>query len=392
LIRRENDYYSMYTWVLSILKLAQLAEVSTLWCPVMEVTGDDGDLGDDIFHVNLGRTNIVENMFYDSFYSYYKMYLNNLAKTRRNAAGLVKQHDIIIVRTPSPIASLVGQEAVKAGKPLVLTNTGDMATQSTNVNKSKGVKKIFYFLMMKYFIRQEKQQAKMASLITTYSEDVRKRLLPYSKNVKVMMIPHLSEHDLFWREDTCSDQEIRILRVSWLLPAKGVEYLLEAFSSVLKKGYNIKLEIVGKEMYDGYQKSLEDLCLKLGVQQRVTFTGWVKFDELMSIYKRNDLQVVSSLAEGMPRCIVEGAANSLPLVATRVGGIPDMMKDEITALLVPSKDADSLSNAIIRMIEDAELRRRIIKNGFEFAKENTIEGMSDRFMNQLLPLTKIARV
>lgn len=387
LIRSGNDYYSMYTWIQSILKIAQLSEVSTLWCPVAYVK-NISELDEDLFQLDPGKTNIVENGFYDSFHSYYKMYVKNLANTRGTAERLVKEHDIIIARTPSPIASLMAQKALKAGKPLVLTNTGDMEKQSTYVNKSKGLKKLFYFLMMKFFVRQENRQAKMASLITTRSEDVRKRLLPYNKNVKIMMTPHLSEQDLFWREDTCSEPEIRILRVSWLLPAKGVEYLIKAFYSVLKKGYKVKLEIVGKEMYEGYQKSLEDLCLKLGLQERVTFTGWVKFDELMSTYKRNDLQVVSSLAEGMPRCIEEGAANSLPLISTRVGGIPDMMKDETTALLVPPQDSESLSDAITRMIEDTELRRLIIKNGFEFAKRNTIENASKRLINELSQLMK----
>lgn len=382
LFRKGQDYYSIFTWPQTILKIAQLAESSTLWCPIKYVKSDF-DLSQKYFKIDIGSTSIVENEYYDSFYNYYKMYIKNKAKIDKIAEQLIVKHDVIIVRTPSPIASLVAKKCLAAVKPLVINNVSDMKKQSTNLIKNKGLKRFYFFIMMNLFVVQENWQASKAALVTTYSKDVQKRLLRYNKNVKLMMMPHLSDQDLFEIQDTCQQNEIRIVRVSWLLPAKGIEYLLHAIAIILQSGYKVKLEIVGEEMYEGYQQHLEEICGQLGIRNYVTFTGWVKFDQLMSVYRRNDIQVVSSLAEGMPRCIVEGAANSLPLVSTKVGGIPDVLQDEVHALLVSPNDANSLANAIIRIIEDKELRRTLIRNGFEFAKHQTIESMSKTIINEI---------
>jgi glycosyltransferase involved in cell wall biosynthesis len=93
-------------------------------------------------------------------------------------------------------------------------------------------------------------------------------------------------------------------------------------------------------------------------------------------YREHDIFVLPSVGEGTPRVLVEARANSLPLVATRVGGIPLSVSDGRDGLLVPPGNADALAAAIDRLVADGVLRRRLIQTGLQSARRMTI----DRFV------------
>jgi glycosyltransferase involved in cell wall biosynthesis len=96
-----------------------------------------------------------------------------------------------------------------------------------------------------------------------------------------------------------------------------------------------------------------------------------------------DMLVLPTLSEGTPHVLVEARANGLPCISTTVGGVPSMVTDGYDALLVPPKNARALAHAIERVVGDAELRRKLIRNGLVAAREQTLERFVSTVLNEL---------
>lgn len=96
-----------------------------------------------------------------------------------------------------------------------------------------------------------------------------------------------------------------------------------------------------------------------------------------------DLFVLPSLSEGTPRVLVEARAASVPVVSTNIGGIPTSVTDGVDGLLVPPKDPAVLASAMARIIENGDLRRRLISNGFTRVQNMTVDKFADKVVDIL---------
>lgn len=188
----------------------------------------------------------------------------------------------------------------------------------------------------------------------------------------------LSQDEFFYRPDTCQGKRIRILLLSYIRPEKGVEYLIEAVAR-LTTNRPWELWIIGPtEHYTEYHAGLQQLATQRGLADRIHWGGHVKFGpDMFELYRSADVFVLPSLSEGAPRVLIEARANGLPVVATRVGGIPSAVRDGVDGLLVPPRDPDAIAAAIERLIVDGDLRRTLIRNGYETARSGTIERLVD---------------
>jgi glycosyltransferase involved in cell wall biosynthesis len=150
--------------------------------------------------------------------------------------------------------------------------------------------------------------------------------------------------------------------VGWLIPIKGVTYLVNAMAEVIQRHPNSLLVLVGK----GDEKAEEEIKLKeqvenLGLVDNVRFLGWrPDVNEIMVCF---DIFVLPSLNEGMGRVLVEAMAAGLPIVASRVGGIPDLVKDGENGLLVPPANASALAKAISDLLTDKKKQKRMAEAG-----------------------------
>jgi len=258
-----------------------------------------------------------------------------------------------------------------------------MLTQSDRIIGSSGIKRLFYKMATIIHVWEEIRCGRKADMIYAYSQDLIDRHQAEEGKVKYMLDTHISLKDLVRREDTCQADEINILRTCWLIPSKGIEYLIDAISILVDKGYNVKLNIIGKERIDGYQNELESRCETLKIQNRINFLGWQSFNDTEQFFINNDIQVVSSLSEGTPRVIVEGLSRGLPLVCTTVGGCPILLTNEKNALLIPHSDPDAIANSVEKIIKDGQLRRSLIKNGFTLAESITYENLGVEFLKDI---------
>ena len=135
--------------------------------------------------------------------------------------------------------------------------------------------------------------------------------------------------------------------VGWLIPIKGVTYLINAMARVVEQHPESILVLVGKGDDKGEEEiKLKEQVKRAGLVDKVLFLGWrPDVEEIMGCF---DIFVLPSLNEGMGRVLVEAMAAGLPIVASRVGGIPDLVKDGHNGLLVPPADAIALEKAMAR--------------------------------------------
>ncbi len=144
--------------------------------------------------------------------------------------------------------------------------------------------------------------------------------------------------------------------VANLIPAKGIDHLLAAFAAIDDR--SAVLTIVG----DGPDReSLERLAVELGIERRARFLGLR--DDVDELLRDSDLFVHPAVwGEAFGLTITEAMASGCPVVASNVGGIPELIEDGVTGLLVPPADQDALREAIERLIGDQDLRRRLSAN------------------------------
>ncbi len=144
------------------------------------------------------------------------------------------------------------------------------------------------------------------------------------------------------------------IMVARLEPVKGHQFLIDAVPAVLDAVPGFRLEIVG----DGsLRDSLRQQVAALGVDHAVRFSGTQH--DVSERLAHATLFVLPSLSEGVSLTLLEAMAASLPIVTTRVGGTPEVVRDGMEALLVPPSDAAALSSAIIRLASDPALARRL---------------------------------
>ncbi|MDI3281475.1 MAG: glycosyltransferase, partial [Bacillota bacterium] len=131
---------------------------------------------------------------------------------------------------------------------------------------------------------------------------------------------------------------------------------------------------------DGPQRrELETLAAGLGFSSSVRFYGRRPWREVLWRWMREaDLFILPSLSEGMPLVLLEAMAQGLPVAATAVGGIPELITHERTGLLVPPGDATALASALRRLLADEGLRHSLSRAGLKVAEKNTFERQSGR--------------
>ncbi len=153
-----------------------------------------------------------------------------------------------------------------------------------------------------------------------------------------------------------------ILFVGRLIYDKGIYELARAFNIISKEYRDFNLILAG----EGIEKeNLKKKFIEEGTLNKVHFIGIVSHKEVAYFMKVSDLLVLPTWAEGLPNVVLEAMAVGLPVIATNVGGIPEILENRVTGLSVPAKNVEKLTEAMIKMIEDKNLREKCINNAKE---------------------------
>jgi glycosyltransferase involved in cell wall biosynthesis len=141
---------------------------------------------------------------------------------------------------------------------------------------------------------------------------------------------------------------------------KGYDRLLHAFARVVEHRPDVRLIIIG----DGTDRDrLAMISEELGISSQIILAGWR--EQANSIMQEFDIVANASSREGLPLVLIEAMSVGRPIVATAVGGVPEVVVDGMTGFLVPPGDSDQLADRLLRLIADASLREQLGRRGLE---------------------------
>jgi glycosyltransferase involved in cell wall biosynthesis len=280
----------------------------------------------------------------------------------RDVAALRKMYAIIrranphIVHTHTAKAGFVGRLAAKmAGAPMIV--------HTFHGHVLRG----YYSPVKTALLNQmEKMLARLTDRIVAVSEAVRRDLieLRVAPAEKVVTVPLGLDLDEFANADRLRGSfraEHKIARDRKLIGIVGRLALIKNHRLFLEMARQL-LTIVPESRFvivgDGLlRRGLETYAEQLGIREQVIFVGWRR--DLASIYADLDILVVSSNNEGTPVSAIEAMASGCPVVATRVGGMPDVVKDGETGFLAPPNDALTLARSAAELLRDSPKRNRM---------------------------------
>jgi len=157
-----------------------------------------------------------------------------------------------------------------------------------------------------------------------------------------------------------ADGKLNILYVGYLQKCKGFDILIRALETIGRRYTDWQLTVVGNTNFlYSYAKNCLDLINRFGISDRVNFLGRVNGDDLEEIYRSADIFVLPSIREGYGMAIKEAASYGLPIISTNVGGIPEIVEDGKSAILVEPGDVEGLRDALVKLMKDKDLRKRL---------------------------------
>lgn len=205
-------------------------------------------------------------------------------------------------------------------------------------------------------------------------------------DVSIETIPLSGLDTEFFRPDPekVSGDSIKILFAGSLSYRKGIHVALESFRILIRDFPSAQFEIVGS---GEYENELKSKVKDLGLEGRVSFMPWLSHEQLREIFQAADIFIYPSLKykgwkEQFGYSIAEASLCGLPVIASRSGSIPDLVKDRETGILVSENDPKALYQAMKELTEAPELRKRMGKNGRKFISENfSYERVANKFFN-----------
>lgn len=240
-----------------------------------------------------------------------------------------------------------------------------------------------------FFIWVERFLALFTDRIITVSGTLKKELVEkyrIAPEKKFSVIELGFELDELFKLPVRNNREIiNIGIVGRLVPIKNHKMVLDCARNLKQyaRSNSIRIIIVGDgEMRD----ELGRYAQELGTESVVEFRGWVK--DLKAIYEELDIVVLTSLNEGTPVSLIEAMAGARPVIASRVGGVPDIVRDGINGYLVESGDIEAFTEKLSELIKDPEKRGIFGQNGRKmvqerFSKERLIKDTKELYNNLL---------
>lgn len=199
------------------------------------------------------------------------------------------------------------------------------------------------------------------------SEDLKKFIFenhPFINDKKVEINPtgvRLDRFDFFDR----SFNETVVLCVARQVKNKGIETLVESAKILESAGVDFKFLIVG----DGPDlEFFKEYSTKLGIQEKIEFVGGIPNQKIVEFYKMASVFVLPSKMEGLPNVILEAMATGLPVIATKVGGIPEIVKEGVNGFLIDIDDSQGLADRIQRLADNPVLAKDMGRMGRTIAE------------------------
>jgi glycosyltransferase involved in cell wall biosynthesis len=180
------------------------------------------------------------------------------------------------------------------------------------------------------------------------------------------------------------DGDPAILNVGWPSRLKGFDILAQAIAQLRSSLPNIKLHMVG----GGGDMSYLPLLKEKGIEKYVVFHGMVEHSKLPRYYRSADICVIASRREGFPITLLEAMASGLPVIASNIGSLQEIISNGKDGVLFKSEDADDLSKAILALYRDEDLKEKISVNALKTATKYSWENIAEKYISLYKSLGK----
>ncbi len=223
----------------------------------------------------------------------------------------------------------------------------------------------------KFWVRQTLRHAQCVIALTEQWRSILTEIEPKAK-IQIVYNPVFVPSQL----PAYKPQKPNILFLGRLRQPKGVYDLLDALPPLLKIIPELSLILGG----DGEIEQVHVYAEKLGIKKAVNTLGWIDGKEKEQILAQASILVLPSYFEGLPICIIEAMAQGIPVVATNVGGISDIISDGYNGILVEPGNIEELAKALSRLLLDEELCKKMSLNAYKTAQDKFA---TEPIMNQL---------
>jgi len=277
--------------------------------------------------------------------------------------------DVVFLTLGCAFATEVDRICSKLDKPLVVEVIDDVISAVKDTKKYRGIIRLVAFAVARYYDSLYHELcARNPSLIL--GQHLYNRYRPQKALSCIEFFENLVESDDVILRNNHFRGSVKLLYVGRIVPMKSLHTLLEAVHILVHRGLDITCRIVG---YGECLGQLQQKVAELEILDKVEFKDFVPFGhELFLHYDWADIFVLPSAGgEGVPRVLLEAMSRSTIVVASRVCGIPTVIRDGENGLLVDPQRADKVADAVLKIAMDKHLQDRLIRGAYRFATENT---------------------
>ena len=269
----------------------------------------------------------------------------------------IENQKIDVLHTHNYKSDLIGMLAARLAKVPVIATAHGFTDMSRSVSMYE---KLDRWILKSFF---NKVVTVTGQMLPNFS-DQQKRIIPNGIDIS-----HFSRNEekrvALRKKYNVADNDILIGTIGRLSKEKNQRMLLEAVYPIVRENEQVKIIIIG----DGLKADeLKQFVEARHLTDRVIFTGIMH--DTVSAYSAMDIFILSSLTEGVPLTVLESMASKLPVIATRVGGIPEIMNNGETGLLVESQDVETLRIRVHELIDDKKLRQTLVDAAYEFVRDH----------------------
>jgi len=293
----------------------------------------------------------------------------------------VRGVDVLHCRVPTPAAAFASAIAGLAGRPSFILIVGDLQALLPTM-PYRGMKQGLWRLYTAFEEWNVQRMAEKSLAFANGGALAEKHSRPGHAVIQTQTTT-ISAADIGDRIDTCTSSPLRLLSVSRIDPRKNLRVLPGMVQRLAKRGA-VSLDIIGPAVGapgEAERATIERDAATNGVAIRLL--GAIPLGRLLSRYKEYDAFILpTGPGEGVPRVLLEAMASGLPIVTTKIAGIPSLITDEVNGLLV-DPTGSSLADAVERLLDDPTLRQRLIANGYSTARGFTLEAQAERMMQSV---------
>jgi glycosyltransferase involved in cell wall biosynthesis len=352
--------------------LAPYFDEISLCVPVREGSNGEGT------RVRARNVRLIDFPYFDGP----RQFLPQLGAARRALRNWVPTLDVLNCRVPTPAGWFAFREARRAGVPVFLLVVGDLRAVAPTL-PYRGLKRLLFGLYTEF---EERALSRMTHHAITFANGAALAAKHRRPGVDVVetRTSTINAEDIDTRLDTCQHPRVRILTVSRIDPRKNLRCLPEAVAALRAAGHDVELVIVGPVVGApgaAERAAIEASAQAMGIGDRVRCPGSIPLDRLLPMFREYDLFVLpTGPGEGIPRVLLEAMSAGLPVVTTNVAGIPSLIAHEKNGLFLDAATGGAVAAAVGRLMDDGELRRRLIQSGYETARAHTLDAQAAHLM------------